>query len=82
MFMEKLKFKEETYNILGAAMEVHRQLGCGFTEKFIKTLWKLNYNFEIFHINVRHGCKLDIKVTYSLPNLFQTSSVMIVLSWS
>ena len=25
--------EDETYKIIGAAMEVHRQLGCGFTEK-------------------------------------------------
>lgn len=30
---EKYLLENETYKIIGAAMEVHRQLGCGFTEK-------------------------------------------------
>ena len=28
----KQKYEDETYQIIGAAMEVHRQLGCGFLE--------------------------------------------------
>ena len=30
--MSDLLFPKESYDIIGAAIEVHRQLGCGFTE--------------------------------------------------
>lgn len=30
--MENFKFKEETYQIIGICMEVHRELGFGFSE--------------------------------------------------
>lgn len=30
--METLRYGQECYNIVGAAMKVHRTLGCGFTE--------------------------------------------------
>ena len=31
--MADLLFKDESWQIIGAAMEVHKQLGCGFLEK-------------------------------------------------
>ena len=31
--MENFIYKQETHDIIGAAMAVHRYLGCGFTEK-------------------------------------------------
>ncbi|MBT3209226.1 MAG: GxxExxY protein [Bacteroidetes bacterium] len=30
--MEKLIYKEEAYKIIGCAIEVHKELGCGFLE--------------------------------------------------
>ena len=32
-YNSSLKFREEVHEIVGAAMAVHRELGCGFTEK-------------------------------------------------
>ena len=32
-FVNDLLFKEESYQIVGAAMRVHKALGCGFIEK-------------------------------------------------
>ena len=56
--MTKLFLEEQTYKILGACIEVHKQLGNGFTEEvyheaLIKELTKLNIPFE-------HHKKLDV----------------------
>ena len=31
-FVDKIVYKEESYKIIGACMEVHKTLGCGFLE--------------------------------------------------
>jgi hypothetical protein len=36
----ELLYKEEVFRIIGAAMEVHRTLGSGFLEPFIRKLWR------------------------------------------
>lgn len=30
--IDKIIYRTESYNLIGAAMEVHKQIGCGFTE--------------------------------------------------
>ena len=81
--MEKLKFKEETYNILGAAMEVHRQLGCGFTEKVYQDaleielqLRKIPYKREA-RIQVRY--KSDLLPSEFVPDFICYDCIIVEL---
>ena len=49
--MEKFIFKNETYKIIGAAMEVHKVLGCGFLE----AVYQEAFEIELMKPNIVTG---------------------------
>ena len=44
----KIIYKDESYNIIGAAMEVHRIIGCGYTEPIYQEA--LEHEFKLRNI--------------------------------
>ncbi len=46
IFMADLLFKEEVYNIVGAAMEVHRVIGPGFLEPVYQETLAIELNLN------------------------------------
>ena len=45
--MESFPYKSETYKVIGAAMAVHRALGCGFTEKVYQDALEVELQFQV-----------------------------------
>ncbi|PKN97534.1 MAG: GxxExxY protein [Chloroflexi bacterium HGW-Chloroflexi-5] len=57
--MKDFQYKDETYSIIGAAMEVHSVLGCGFLEGVYHDA--LIIEFEKRKIPYKHEVALPIK---------------------
>ena len=68
---DKMLLKEESYQIIGAAMEVHRQLGCGFVEAVYQEA--LEREFQLRDIPFEREKELDI--TYKEKTLSKTFKV-------
>lgn len=54
----KTRYEAETYQVIGAAMEVHRQLGCGFLEAVYGDA--LAFEFKEKNISFEREKKIDI----------------------
>lgn len=77
------EFKEETYRIIGAAMEVHKTLGPGFAEKVYQDA--LEVEFKMRNIPFRREVRLHVSykdVTLStefVPDFICFNSVVVEL---
>ncbi|PCJ59650.1 MAG: GxxExxY protein [Candidatus Hydrogenedentota bacterium] len=57
-----------TYQIIGAAMEVHTQLGCGFLEAVYHEALQEEFRFR----NIPFQSEVEINITYKEKKLQQT----------
>jgi len=57
--MSKIILKEESYKVIGAAMNVHSELGCGFLEQVYQEA--LGYEFKLSEIQFVREKQIKIK---------------------
>ncbi len=57
---DRILFKEESYRIIGAAMEVHKVLGCGFTEPVYQEALELEFQLR----DIPYVREKNFQITY------------------
>ena len=81
--MEDFIYKQETHDIIGAAMAVHRYFGCGFTEKVYQDaleqellICKIPYEREKAIYATYHNVKLN---TQFIPDFICYDKIIVEL---
>ena len=72
--MSKLIFQEESYRIIGACIEVHRRMGCGFLESVYQDCLEI----ELEHQGIPFRSQPEIELTYrdrEIPSKFRPDFV-------
>jgi len=70
-----LIYKEEVYQIIGAAIEVHNKLGCGFLEPVYQEAFSIELNERRVPVKPQVGLTIEYK-GYQLEKLYIADFVM------
>jgi len=66
IFMDAI-YKDESYKIIGACMEVHRQLGCGFLEPAYQEALEIEFQIQ----GIPFAREVPLNITYKDRTLKQ-----------
>jgi len=65
MLTDKLLYKELTYKVIGILFKVHKNLGCGFTEK----IYQRAIEIELKKGNISYETEKEFEVNYNGQNI-------------
>lgn len=60
MAKDRVIYKDLSYKIIGAAMEVHKELGCGFLE----SVYDEAFGYELKKIGLEYDYQKELKIKY------------------